>query len=641
MNSVAEQLTGWSAVEARLRPIQDVFRIVNEDTRAAVENPVVRAIAEACVIGLENHTILITREGREIPIDDSGSPIRRGDRISGGVLIFRDVTKRREAERLLAHSENQFRRTFAHAPLGLVLTHLDGRFIESNEAYRQLTGYSESELPKISFLAMTHPEEAGKNRELFQQLLREEIPSYELDKRIFNKQGELRWVRARAALLRDADGRSTRVIGLVEDVTEHKRADQRFRFLAESIPQMVWTATPDGLLDYVNAQGAQYFDLPQEALLGTGWLQCVHLEDQARAVQIWQHSLSTGEPYESEFRLRRGADDSWRLHLVRALPLIGEGGKPTHWFGTCTDVDVQHQAARQIDESRRRWRELLLQTPAAIAVLRGPEHVFDWVNPAYETLVGRPREQLLGRTLLEALPEVASQIYVDLLDKVFERGEPFTGTEAMARLGPPGALREVHVNFVYMPTRNKEGNIDGVFAHITDVTEMVTARKTIEEREGQFRTLAETIPNLAWMADATGEIFWYNQRWYDYTGLSLADVAGWGWQRVHDPEVLPSVVERWRGALESGEVFEMVFPLRSATGEFRPFLTRVAPIRDGEGKIVRWFGTNTDIADQQKTEEQLRRINPGAGGILLRRQPRSARAATHGEHLYRTVAAGP
>jgi len=518
---------------------------------------------------------------------------------------------------------------------------------------------------------------------------------------------------------------------------ELREREQRFRFLAESIPQMVWTATPDGMLDYVNRQGSGYFGASREALLGAGWLTHVHPEDRGRAVNQWRESLVSGEPYETAFRLQRGSDGGWRWHLVRALPLIGDDGRVLQWFGTCTDIEGQKQAeaslhqqwqtfdsalshtpdftyifdlqgrftyvnrallslwqkpfeeavgknffelgyppdladrlqrqiqqviqtrqqvrdttpftgttgetrhyeyifvpvfdptgqvesvagstrditernlaAEQIAEDRRRWREILLQTPAAIAVTRGPEHRFEWVNADYLLLVGRPSEAVVGKTVVEALPEVQSQVYVSLLDGVFRTGEPFIGHQSLVHLDRgDGVLTDVYINFVYLPTRDIAGEIDGIFCHATDVTDMVLALQQIEEREQQFRTLAETIPHLAWMADERGNIFWYNRRWYDYTGTTFEEMKGWGWEKVHDPAVLPEVLKRWRAAVDSGEPFEMIFPLKGADRAFRSFLTRVEPVKDSEGRVVRWFGTNTDITAQRKIEEELRRTN--------------------------------
>jgi PAS domain S-box-containing protein len=111
------------------------------------------------------------------------------------------------------------------------------------------------------------------------------------------------------------------------------------------------------------------------------------------------------------------------------------------------------------------------------------------------------------------------------------------------------------------------------------------------------------------MANADGWIFWYNQRWYEYTGTTPDQTEGWGWQSVHDPDALPRVLDRWKGSIASGEPFDMVFPLRAADGVFRPFLTRVMPLRDRDGKVARWFGTNTDISEQRKIEEQIQQLN--------------------------------
>lgn len=137
------------------------------------------------------------------------------------------------------------------------------------------------------------------------------------------------------------------------------------------------------------------------------------------------------------------------------------------------------------------------------------------------------------------------------------------------------------------------------------------ARRRLEmlrDSEQQFRTLADSIPTLCWSAGPDGFINWYNQRWYDYTGTTPADMEGWGWQSVHDPDALPVVLEGWTASIASGKPFEMVFPLRGADGGFRPFLTRVQPVRDGAGVIASWFGTNTDISSQREAADKLRRL---------------------------------
>lgn len=129
-----------------------------------------------------------------------------------------------------------------------------------------------------------------------------------------------------------------------------------------------------------------------------------------------------------------------------------------------------------------------------------------------------------------------------------------------------------------------------------------------EVSHAQFRALANSIPNLAWMADPDGWVFWYNQRWYDYTGTTPEEMVGWGWQAVHDPDVLPEMLKRWTKALRKGEAFEMTFPLRRGSdGSFRMFVTRAEPLREN-GQVVGWFGTNTDITEQERTRERLQLV---------------------------------
>ncbi|HVQ37361.1 MAG TPA: ATP-binding protein [Pyrinomonadaceae bacterium] len=128
----------------------------------------------------------------------------------------------------------------------------------------------------------------------------------------------------------------------------------------------------------------------------------------------------------------------------------------------------------------------------------------------------------------------------------------------------------------------------------------------LQESEAQFRTMANSIPQLAWMARPDGYIYWYNQRWHDYTGTTPEQMEGWGWQSVHDPAVLPKVMEKWQRAIATGQPLEMEFPLRGADGSFRQFLTRVQPMVDSQDRVTQWLGTNTDVDELKQMEVSLR-----------------------------------
>ncbi|HEU4375775.1 MAG TPA: PAS domain S-box protein, partial [Telluria sp.] len=146
----------------------------------------------------------------------------------------------------------------------------------------------------------------------------------------------------------------------------------------------------------------------------------------------------------------------------------------------------------------------------------------------------------------------------------------------------------------------------GMTGVVQDISARKSAEDTLRQSEEVLRALANSIPQLAWMAQADGAIVWYNERWYDYTGTTLEQMAGWGWQSVHDPEVLPLVLQRWNESIRTGNPFDMEFPIRGADGQFRWFLTRVNAVRDRFGHVVRWFGTNTDVDQVKRVQQALR-----------------------------------
>jgi PAS domain S-box-containing protein len=156
------------------------------------------------------------------------------------------------------------------------------------------------------------------------------------------------------------------------------------------------------------------------------------------------------------------------------------------------------------------------------------------------------------------------------------------------------------------PLRAADGHRTGALMVTRDVTIERRAQRELRDSEAQFRTLAESIPHLAWMSTADGAASWFNQRWYEYTGTDLKETAGWGWKSVQHARFVDGIVDRWTSSVSSGEPFELEMPLRRHDGVFRWHLTRAAPVRDADGRVVRWFGTHTDIDDQRNARERQR-----------------------------------
>lgn len=157
----------------------------------------------------------------------------------------------------------------------------------------------------------------------------------------------------------------------------------------------------------------------------------------------------------------------------------------------------------------------------------------------------------------------------------------------------------------YADQARREGVL-GMTGVVQDISARRGAEDTLRQSEEVLRALANTIPQLAWMAQGDGAIVWFNERWFDYTGTTPDQVVGDGWQDTVEPSVLPAVLDRWATTIRNGNPFEMEYPIRGADGTYRWFLTRVNPVRDRHGRVLRWFGTNTDVDQVKRAEQALR-----------------------------------
>jgi PAS domain S-box-containing protein len=303
-------------------------------------------------------------------------------------------------------------------------------------------------------------------------------------------------------------------------------------------------------------------------------------------------------------------------------PIPDEQGKVGGLFCACKEETAMVQAERERDEllkrvesERARLAEAFAQSPAFLAVMHGPDHVFEFVNDRYHEMVGR--RDVLGRPVRQALPELEGQAlpelqgqgFFELLDRVYASGEPYVGTDirVMLRRGPQQELEERHLDFVYQPMRAPEGGSVGLLVHGVDVTDQKRAVGALRESEARFRELADAMPQIVFTATPEGEVDYFNSRWYEYTGLP-PDAAGLeSWRQVHTEEGLRRVMEVWPESLRTGQPYEIEYALRRHDGTYRWHLGRALPIKDEQGRIVRWFGTNTDIHALKNFEASLQR----------------------------------
>lgn len=304
-------------------------------------------------------------------LDEAGEPI-------GTLTIVHETTDRVMAERALARSEERL--SLALSGTSLVgtwdwdvpndLVTADDRFAELYNLDPLRAGLG---VPLNDFTQAIHPDDRVRVREEITASLERAEP-FRSQYRLVGEDGQIRWVVASGRPRTDGAGVVQRFPGVVIDITEQRRVTEalaeselRFRTLADTMPQMVWSTTADGAHDYYNARWYEFTGVPVGSTDGEGWNGMFHPEDQDRASAVWQHCLDTGEPYNIEYRLRHHSGE-YRWTLGRALPVHDESGAIIRWFGTCTDI---HETKVAAEERELIAQELSHRIKNIFAVLTG------------------------------------------------------------------------------------------------------------------------------------------------------------------------------------------------------------------------------------------------------------------------------
>ena len=314
---------------------------------------------------------------------------------------------------------------------------------------------------------------------------------------ILDAQGQLQYILQRTQNVTE----QLRIAKAAAEAQQQLAAEQeRTRFILTSLPVLVWTATPDGERDYFNTRWLAFTGKEMAAETGQQWLAGIHADDQARVREQWQQAVATGHDYQVEYRLRRH-DGHYRWVLSRARPhRAAADGHVLMWVGGVTEIHDQKMMVQEILEAneqqavlseqayqnfklaesqRELYQDLFKQAPALICISRGPEHRFEFVNAAYQSLF--PGRQLVGLPIVEALPEVAEQGFVELLDQVYATGTPYQANEVPVQLpdAVTGQSREAYFNFTYQRF-SEAGQPAGIMTFAFEVTELVHMRQALE-----------------------------------------------------------------------------------------------------------------------------------------------------------------
>lgn len=286
----------------------------------------------------------------------------------------------------------------------------------------------------------------------------------------------------------DENGKVRGFIAMAHDVTDQRTAEKsareneaRFQSLTEVMPQLVWVTDGEGKAIYFNENWPRATGTTLKENLGNGWLNVLHPEDRINTLLNWNETLQLKNNEAAEYRLRM-ADGSYRWHVSRAIPIRDENNVIVRWVGTTTDIEAQKIARDVALSEKRKMYSLFEQAPVAIVVLMGPDHILEMVNEPARIYF--PKKPAVGMTLVEAIPELEPQGFIEILNEVYNSGNGiFLPARAIQLKNEQGVITEIFADLFYEPIKDDNGLTTGIINMCVEVTEQVKARRFAEEKE--------------------------------------------------------------------------------------------------------------------------------------------------------------
>jgi PAS domain S-box-containing protein len=538
-----------------------------------------------------------------------------------------DITRRRKAEHALRESEQRLLATFNHAALGIIEIDAEDRCVAVNDRLCQTLGYRREELLGRSVHELTAPEDRVRSRQFIAQLREGHVDRFDYEKRYLRRDGSSLWVHVTASAVRDADGRFLRTIGTIEDISERIKAERRIWELNQHLEQRNaeldaerarWQGVVEGIADEVwicNASGRMsLINTSAVTAMGVEAFKHKSADEIRKELEIFNadgtprppdqspllRSLR-GEVVRGEEIMRHRRTGKVRYRQFSSAPMRDASGKITGSVAIMRDITGYKRAEQAVRESEAKFGYLYESNIIGIAYWNTDGYITD-ANLAFCQFLGLLPEALNSAkvTWRSLTPPEFWPHDEQILEEIRKRG--FCEPCQKVFIRPDGQRVSALITAAMLAGSTSEG-----VAFAFDITENKRAEQALRESEQRFRGMAETIPDIIFTSRPDGWCDYVNPRYYELTGLLPVEAEGWGWDwaaQLH-PDDVESAMQAWQHSIETGESFEAEYRLATADGSYRWFVARAKPVRDEQGRIVKWFGVCADVHEMKSTQEDL------------------------------------
>ena len=571
-----------------------------------------------------------------------------------------DITERKQAEESLRESEERLALAASSTQIGMFDWNLARGTILWTQTHEAIFGYAAATTTTTTtkhhysrWADRVHPEDLPNVDAESRRCMQERVP-FEVQYRIIWPDGSRHWVETRGVFQYDSYGKASRMLGVVMDITERKRAEETLHASEERL-HIALRASQAGSWDWDIETGElnwspelfQLFGLDPTTTEATfdSWRSVIHPEDLQIAEYNVEQAIRNHTQLASEYRVIAQAGQMRWIHALGNTTYDSDG-RAVWMTGICIDTTTRKLAELALHESEQLFRVLIKNLQSAVALVN-ESGAFMIVNQAFLRMFDLADDSNIKNvndrdwSQWQVFDEQGALLSVDEhpVRKTVLTGKPVRDQLVAVKAPTNPELKWMLVSAE--PVLDAQGHIHRLVCTYYDIT----ARKQDEEAlrrqseaalnlsEQEFRSLAEAMPQIVWATRPDGWNIYFNQQWMDYTGMTRAESYGHGWNKPFHPDDKQRAWDAWQLAIQQNERYSMECRLRRADGVYRWWLVRGEPMRGANGEILKWFGTCTDIEEIKRSKIFLREAN----ALLEQRVAERTAALRESEALYRGI----